>query len=81
MYYLLSLILLCFSLNFYSLAESKYTITNNGNVTLLAEHNHSKKHYFKNYIIKGYFEVNLGNYSSSDTAVIAEYKDGSVINL
>ena len=60
---------------------SKYTIDTNGNVEIIEEHNYSKKHRFKNYTITGTFEDNLGNYGSSSTAVIAEYKEGKVINL
>ena len=40
-----------------------------------------QRHSFKNYTITGTFEDNLGNYGSSSTAVIAEYKEGNVINL
>ena len=60
---------------------NKYTIDSNGNIDTIVEHNYSKKHSFKNYTIKGTFEDSLGNYGSSSTAVIAEYKEGNVINL
>ena len=60
---------------------SKYTIDSNGITEIIVEHNYSKKHSFKNHTITGTFEDNLGNYGSSSTAVIAEYKEGNVINL
>ena len=60
---------------------NKYKIDTNGNVEIIEEHNYSKTHNFKNYTITGTFEDNLGNYGSSSTAVIAEYKEGKVINL
>ena len=62
-------------------APNKYTINANGNVEIIEEHKYSNTHSFKNYTITGTFEDNLGNYGSSSTAVIAEYKEGKVINL
>ena len=79
---ILSIILMLLSV--YSFSEeslNKYTIDQNGNVDTIVEHNYSKKHSFKNYTIRGTFEDNLGNYGSSDGTVVAEYKDGKVINL
>ena len=78
------LLILIFFFSTYSFSEeslNKYTIDTNGNVEIIEEHNYSKKHSFKNYTITGTFEDNLGNYGSSSTAVIAEYKEGNVINL
>ena len=78
------LLILIFFFSTYSFSEeslNKYTIDTNGNVEIIEEHNYSKKHSFKNYTITGTFEDNLGNYGSSSTAVIAEYKQGNVINL
>ena len=78
------LLILIFFFSTYSFSEeslNKYTIDTNGNVEIIEEHNYSKKHSFKNYTITGTFEDNLGNYGSSSTAVIAEYKEGKVINL
>ena len=71
-------------LSVYSFSEesiNRYTIDQNGNVDIIVEHNYSKIHSFKNYTIRGTFEDNLGNYGSSDGTVVAEYKDGKVINL
>ena len=71
-------------LSVYSFSEesiNRYTIDQNGNIDIIVEHNYSKKHSFKNYTIRGTFEDNLGNYGSSDGTVVAEYKDGKVINL
>ena len=78
------LLILIFFFSTYSFSEeslNKYTIDTNGNVEIIEEHNYSKKHSFKNYTITGTFEDNLGNYGSSSTAVIAEYKEDKVINL
>ena len=60
---------------------NKYTINANGNVEIIEEHKYSNTHNFKNYTITGTFEDNLGNYGSHSIAVIAEYKEGNVINL
>ena len=81
MKYLLILLLLFSSLCFSEEDLNKYTIDSNGITEIIVEHNYSKKHSFKNYTITGTFEDNLGNYGSSSTAVIAEYKEGNVINL
>jgi len=81
MKYLLNLLFLFSTYSFSQESLNKYTIDTNGNVEIIEEHNYSKKHSFKNYTITGTFEDNLGNYGSSSTAVIAEYKQGKVINL
>ena len=79
---ILSIILmLLFVYSFSEESLNRYTIDQNGNVDTIVEHNYSKKHSFKNYTIRGTFEDNLGNYGSSDGTVVAEYKDGKVINL
>ena len=71
-------------LSAYSFSEesiNRYTIDSNGNDGTIVEHNYSKKNSFKNYTIRGTSEDNLGNYGSSDGTVVAEYKEGKVINL
>ncbi len=78
------LLIILMLLSVYSFSEeslNRYTIDQNGNVDIIVEHNYSKNHSFKNYTIRGTFEDNLGNYGSSDGTVVAEYKDGKVINL
>ena len=81
MKYLLTLLLLFSTHSFSEESLNRYTIDSNGNVNTIVEHNYSKKHNFKNYTIRGTFEDNLGNYGSHSIAVIAEYKEGNVINL
>ena len=81
MKYLLTLLLLFSTHSFSEESLNRYTIDSNGNVDTIVEHNYSKKHNFKNYTIRGTFEDNLGNYGSSDGTVVAEYKEGKVINL
>ena len=62
-------------------SDDKYTLDANGKVKVVAEHKYTEKHYFKNYIINGTFEDNLGNYGFNETSVMAEYKEGKVIKL
>lgn len=81
MKYLIILFFLFTNYAFSEETDSKYTLTSNGKVKIITEHKYSEKHYYKNYVIKGTFEDNFGNYGSNDVAVIAEYKDGKVINL
>ena len=81
MKYLLTLLLLFSTHSFSEESLNRYTIDSNGNVDTIVEHNYSKKYSFKNYTIRGTFEDNLGNYGSSDGTVVAEYKEGKVINL
>ncbi len=79
---ILSIILLFLSTQgFAEESLNKYTINANGNVEIIEEHKYSNTHSFKNYTITGTFEDNLGNYGSHSIAVIAEYKEGNVINL
>ena len=79
---ILSLILIFLSTQgFAKETLNKYTINANGNVKIIEEHKYSNTHSFKNYTITGTFEDNLGNYGSHSIAVIAEYKEGNVINL
>ena len=79
---ILSLILIFLSTQgFANETLNKYTINANGNVKIIEEHKYSNTHSFKNYTITGTFEDNLGNYGSHSIAVIAEYKEGNVINL
>ena len=81
MKYLLILLFLFTTYSFSEERDSKYTLASNGRMEIITEHKYSEIHYYRNYVIKGNFEDNLGNYGSSDAAVIAEYKDGKVINL
>ena len=81
MKYLLNLLFLFSTYSFSQESLNKYIIDTNGNVDIIEEHNYSKTYNFKNYTITGTFEDNLGNYGSSSTAVIAEYKEDKVINL
>ena len=81
MKHLLILLFLFSTQSFSEESLNKYTISTNGNVEIIEEHKYSNTHSFKNYTITGTFEDNLGNYGSSSTAVIAEYKEGNVINL
>tara|TARA_S200000501_G_scaffold325799_1_gene323888 strand:+ start:126 stop:350 length:225 start_codon:yes stop_codon:yes gene_type:complete len=74
MKYLLILLFLFSTLSFSEQRLNKYTLDTNRNVEIIEEHNYSKTHSFKNYTIIGTFEDNLGNYGSSSTSVIAEYK-------
>ena len=79
---ILSIVFIFFTvLSFSEEKLNKYTINVSGNVVIIEEHNYTETHSFKNYTVKGTFEDNLGNYGSSSTAVIAEYKEGNVINL
>ena len=81
MKYLLILLFLFSTHSFSEETLNKYTINANGNVKIIKEHKYSNTHSFKNYTITGTFEDNLGNYGSHSIAVIAEYKEGNVINL
>jgi hypothetical protein len=81
MKYLLILLFLFSTHSFSEESLNKYTINANGNVEIIEVHKYSKTHSFKNYKITRIFEDNLGNYGFNSAAVIAEYKEGNVINL
>ena len=60
--------------------EYEYLIDINGTIEIIKEHYYSGDHFFRNYIINGTFEDNLGNYGSTEIVVIAEYKIKKVID-
>ena len=81
MFYKSKIIFLLFSFSSCLIGQSKYSVDSNGTVELIKEHQYTKNHFFRNYIIDATFVDNLGNYGSNDVAVIAEYKNGTVSNL
>ena len=65
----------------FSINAQDYSLNANGPFKEVAKHLYSENHFFRNYIINGTFEDNLGNYGSTEIVVVAEYKIKKVINL
>ena len=56
----------------FSINAQDYSLNANGPYKEVAKHIYSENHFFRNYIINGTFEDNLGNYGSTEIVVIAE---------